>query len=301
MEKTFHSALTITDVLNSPSGNLENTRNMNNSNQLSTPKVNKSLNDSKSPLAKLKLKKSKRRECTPAYSPKFEENIKQGKFCLTEKKIKESQRLNFDGIEVDNKNHRLSCLPEKNVHPKTENPKKNFISLIEESLNEVNEHYYDFLGSQQTPDVIFRNIFSDEKAFLNSAQSSLNNTFSYEINENANLLSNLIPTLESILEDINNKKVNSLSNMKTGIIYIESEQTFQDISYHDFFVNLKEFSYDIPNAAFSQESNSLMGYLLIPGSIKLTNDQVTSVRLFFEVSLINGNGEARLAYIEIYP
>ena len=150
--------------------------------------------------------------------------------------------------------------------------------------------------------IIFKNIFSEEKTILNSAQcSSLNNTFSFENNENVNLLSNLIPTLENILKEINNKNLDSLSNMKTGIIYIESDQNFHEISYHDFFLNFKEFSYDLPNAAYSSESNSLMGYLLIPGNIKLTNDQVTSIRLFFEINSSNGNGEARLAYIEIYP
>jgi hypothetical protein len=144
---------------------------------ITTPKTNKSIYDSKSPFRRLKLKKSKRRECTPAYSPKLshcEKNIFHH-YPNTEKKANEnilfklenkehfekenkvSQRLSFDDYNSSN------LFPNQNCNPCEEPPKKKFISLIEDSLNELDENYYGLLCSQITPDTIFKTIFTDEE------------------------------------------------------------------------------------------------------------------------------------------
>jgi hypothetical protein len=100
-----------------------------------TPK--KSVN-SKSPLRCI-LKKSKRRECTPDSPVKF----------FTDQK---SNRT----IELLNN--------EKLINSE----KKTFLTLIEESLNEVNDNYFGLLGSQTTPDSLFTSIFSEKISLKNS-------------------------------------------------------------------------------------------------------------------------------------
>ena len=77
------------------------------------------------------LKKSKRRDCTPDSPVKF----------FTEQK-----------------SNRIIPPSEKLVHSE----KKNFLTLIEESLNEVSDNYFGLLGSQATPDSLFSSIFMDK-------------------------------------------------------------------------------------------------------------------------------------------
>jgi hypothetical protein len=96
--------------------------------KISTPKK---IHQSKSPQRYI-LKKSRRRECTPD-SPEFKSQ--------TEYKI-----------------NRIRELLEK----ESISPKNKFLSLIEESLNEVGENYYNFLGKQATPDSLFNTIFNDK-------------------------------------------------------------------------------------------------------------------------------------------
>jgi hypothetical protein len=158
------------DALSSP------TYNQTSSFIMTTPKTNKSIQDSQSPLRRLKLKKSKRRECTPAYSPKLfqgEKNIFHH-YANTDKKMKEniffkfenkenrenerrvSQRLTFDDVNSNNFFVNNEC----NVYE--EPPKKKFVSLIEESLNELDENYYGLLCSQITPDTILKTVFNED-------------------------------------------------------------------------------------------------------------------------------------------
>jgi hypothetical protein len=177
---------------------------------MGTPKTHKSINDSKSPMRKLKLKKSKRRECTPAYSPKMsKEYIYEGhNYAYTDKKLlfkendkenvnmhKVSQRLSFDDISTMNTTQtQINNIP-VNIPSTTLNAKKKFLSLIEESLNEVNDNYYGVLGSQTTPDTIFKTIFNDEK----------------KLNVNMNEI--LFYSVNNILNALKSKKFEILSSM----------------------------------------------------------------------------------------
>ncbi len=146
---------------------------------MTTPKTNKSIQDSKSPMRRLKLKKSKKRECTPAYSPKFLEEEKNlfHFYANTDKKSNENmffkgdrvendykinQRLSFEDISCNNYGNNFNSNNICNNLP-VEPRKKKFISLIEDSLNEVNDNYYGLLCSQITPDTVFKTIFSEEE------------------------------------------------------------------------------------------------------------------------------------------
>jgi len=146
---------------------------------MTTPKTNKSIHDSKSPMRRLKLKKSKKRECTPAYSPKLFEREKNlfHFYPNTDKKSNENmlfkeerldneykinQRLSFEDISCNNNFNNVNSNYPCNNLP-IEPPKKKFISLIEDSLNEVTDNYYGLLCSQITPDTVFKTIFSDEQ------------------------------------------------------------------------------------------------------------------------------------------
>ncbi len=99
----------------------------------STPK--KHIGYSKSP-QRFILKKSKRRDCTPDSPPT---NLK---------------------YLTDQKYNRLAASIEKEKTPRFQ--KKNFLTLIEESVNEVNDNYLNFLGSQSTPDKLFSVIFKEK-------------------------------------------------------------------------------------------------------------------------------------------
>jgi hypothetical protein len=241
-------------------------------NQLSTPKANRSLLDSKSPLGNLRLKKSKRRECTPAYSPKRSEEEK--KFSLTEKKPKEphQQRLNFEEIEV-NKNAGSIILQEKSQ----EITKKRFLSLIEESVNEVSDSYYGLLGSQTTPDIIFNSIFSEEK----------------KVSIVPSRIAQLLPMIEASLREVNMKNFEFLVYMKTQIFYFDNSLIYFQVPLTDFLPNFLEIKSDLNSSSFPE------GVLLfVPGSILLSSGQVHNLRLIFEVISLS---QIRLAVIEIHP
>lgn len=257
-------------IMNSPSYQ----QNSDINNLLSTPKANKSIQDSKSPIGKIRLKKSKRRECTPAYSPKKGEDEK--KFSLTEKKIKEphQQRLNFEGIEVNNLAYpRVSFDGVKETFPK-----KKFLSLIEESVNEVSDNYYGLLGSQTTPDIIFNTIFSEEKKEKNTS-------------------SNILHVIEATIAEINMKNSNLLSFMKTQIFYFDNSLSCFEVSPDDFLPKFSEIKCDLYSSAIQEG-----GVLFLPGSITLVSGQKNNLRLIFEVIFGSSlENQVRLAVIEIHP
>jgi hypothetical protein len=221
---------------------------------MSTP-ARKDLGNSKSPLANLRLKKSKRRECTPAYSPKSYELEAKGFW--TEKK--ESQRLSFD--HTDN----LDIL-----HKSKGNRK--FLNLIEDSLNEVSDSYFGHLGSQTTPDTIFKNIFSEEKE-----------------NKTVNEIYDTSAAIESLLSQLNLKNYSLLSNMNTRVIYFDSELSCYEMTFSDFLNNLCGVSWDIRNLANTEE------IFFLPSTLHLTSSQFDS-RLVFEIK----NLHLRLSAVEIY-
>ncbi len=95
--------------------------------KISTPKK---VHYSKSPM-NCRLKKSKRRDCTPD-SPEMKSH-------------------------TDFKPNRLRQMIEREATPKNK-----FLSLIEESLNEVSDNYYNFLGSQITPESLFSTVFAEK-------------------------------------------------------------------------------------------------------------------------------------------
>jgi hypothetical protein len=107
-----------------------------------SPKIKtpKKIHQSKSPQRCI-LKKSRRRECTPD-SPELKSH--------TEYKI-----------------NRIRELLER------EAPKTNFLSLIEESLNEVSENYYTFLGKQVTPDCVFSSMFTEKVNLKNIPEKNI--------------------------------------------------------------------------------------------------------------------------------
>ena len=98
--------------------------------KISTPKK---IHLSKSPYRCI-LKKSKRRECTPD-SPDLKS-------------------------QTEFKPNRIRQLLEREANQTVS--KNKFLSLIEESLNEVSDNYYKFLGSQVTPDSLFSSVFTDK-------------------------------------------------------------------------------------------------------------------------------------------
>jgi hypothetical protein len=114
---------------------------LNSPDRTSTPKK---MIYSKSPM-RCVLKKSKRRECTPDSPVKF----------FTEQK----------SIKTIQNNEKL-------VH--SEKEKKNFLTLIEESLNEVSDSYFGLLGNQTTPDSLFTSIFM-EKLCITDENTKLRN------------------------------------------------------------------------------------------------------------------------------
>jgi hypothetical protein len=247
---SLNSRLTIHEIANlmSPTSHTRDRVGM------STP-ARKDLGNSKSPLANLRLKKSKRRECTPAYSPKSYDLDAKGFW--TEKK--ESQRLTFDQIDNIDNLHK----------PKGS---RNFLHLIEDSLNEVTDSYFGHLGSQTTPDTIFKNIFSEEKE-----TKSVN-----EINDTSS-------AIESLLSQLNLKNYSVLTNMNTRVIYFDSELTCYEMALPDLLNNLCRMSWDIRNLANTEE------IFFLPIKLYLTSSQFDS-RLIFEIKNFN----LRLSAVEIY-
>jgi hypothetical protein len=190
---------------------------------LNTPKTNKSIHDSKSPLRRLKLKKSKRRECTPAYSPKFfeeknEKNLlhnyantdikkkdnlffkeKREQLEFKENEHRVNQRLTFEDVNTNN-----FLLNNNNCNDVENPPKKKFISLFEDSLNDVNENYYGILCSQITPDTIFKTFFNNEE----EKAKKQNRIFSKEESEKETL-----SAINYILMNLKNKNFEQLFQM----------------------------------------------------------------------------------------
>jgi hypothetical protein len=116
--------------------------------KISTPKK---IHYSKSPQRYI-LKKSKRRECTPD-SPEMKSH-------------------------TDVKMNRIRQMLERE-----KTPKNNFLSLIEESLNEVGENYYNYLGSQITPDCLFSTIFNEKAAKNFSVKKLMEGVYSKNVSK----------------------------------------------------------------------------------------------------------------------
>lgn len=110
-----------------------------------TPKLKQSIYNTKSPL-RCALKKSRRRECTPEYSPPHSTHRLASK-CATD--LKQSSRV--------------LIFPDKKQTFSEKEPKNKFLGLIEESINDLNDNYYGILGSQNTPNIIFRNLFPNRE------------------------------------------------------------------------------------------------------------------------------------------
>ena len=185
---------------------------------MSTPKTNK-INDSKSP-HRIMQKKSKRRDCTPEYSPPDSETkgFIKGKF-FTERKDHIKRTNLFDQqqnqhernlfkefsmvrdtdslFQCSTQRQSLNLNPQPTQNPlRNTEPKKKFLSLIEECASEIPESYYGILGKQTTPDTLLTTVFSDmeDLSLLKSRKStenpeirmpnSLNNKLSNFIYEN---------------------------------------------------------------------------------------------------------------------
>jgi hypothetical protein len=112
---------------------------------LTTPKTNKSIYNSKSPYRQI-LKKSKKRDCTPEYSPP------DGTHKLLEKAKTENKEINY--------------LNSKKLNYSEKEHKNKFLTLIDECISEVNENYYGLLGNQTTPNIIFKNLFPTKEENL---------------------------------------------------------------------------------------------------------------------------------------
>lgn len=241
---------------------------------LSTPKSKRvSIKDSKSPLLKnVKLKKSKRRECTPVYSPKASEDL-QGRHPFTENKSQRrgvAAKLCFDEY-VNNDQNFLNTTGGQ--------PKKKFLALIEESLNEVGENYYGLLGNQTTPDTIFKNIFKEDEK------------------EKTNEKNFRPPFVEEVLKVLNELRDRNFSEtlkpMETRIITIGNDYRPMQVTQEEFFTAFLNLDFDLQNASFSQQ-NSHTNYF-VPGKIALRNlEHSCQSRFLFEVG-----GSVRLSVIEI--
>jgi hypothetical protein len=189
---------------------------------MSTPKTNK-VTDSKSP-HRLVQKKSKRRDCTPEYSPPDSETkgtIKERFF--TERKEFLKRTNLFSKEENINKNlfnkeyetlgsRQPFGLQSSEPQPRAE-PKKKFLSLIEECTNENNsEGYYGQLGSRTTPDSLLSTIFSEIND-LSLSKVKLENPERRPVNNNLNsfLVENLaifFNNLTNSLEDLRKMVIN---------------------------------------------------------------------------------------------
>jgi hypothetical protein len=221
MEKQIESSIVSKDKhqnISSPTNNHST-----NLSYFSTPKGNRSFDNSKSPFGKIKLKKSRRRECTPAYSPK-NQNLNKAAIYHTEKKCSLYSKLDFEISEmdklsflnnaqigaVDNLIKNENLFTEQNKSNSLLQPKKKFLSLIEESLNEVSDVYLGVLGSQTTPDTIFNNIFWEEKSKRNSNDFKKTDSFNNMSSLDHEDLLNLVI---GILDQIKNKNFEILSLM----------------------------------------------------------------------------------------
>ena len=219
---------------------------------LSTPEK-KDFGNSKSPLANLRLKKSKRRECTPAYSPK---NKEEKSFGFWTEKV-DKQRLNFENLEK----------VELSGNNKASESNKNFLNLIEESLNDVSDSYFGHLGSQTTPDTIFKNIFSEDKETLST---------------------NKYASFEAVANEFKLKNVNLLLYMNTRVVYFDVHLSCFEMALVDIVSNLVDFNWDPSRITVTDD------VLFLPGTITLKEGNLYS-RLVFELK-----EGVRLAVVEIY-
>jgi hypothetical protein len=202
---------------------------------LNTPKTNKSIHNSKSPFHRLKLKKSKRRECTPAYSPKFYEEknennifhhyantdiktkIHKGNGALFETKENEykiNQRLSFDDVNSKNLFSEINTLSNIAEQPQ----KKKFINLIEDNFNDVNENYYGILCSQITPDTVFKTIFASNSE--EEIEKKQNKNASIYPEEQSDGAFNLYTDIQKVLLNLKSKNFEQLVEMVGKIFYL---------------------------------------------------------------------------------
>lgn len=220
----------------------------------STPKTNRK-KPSADPFTLSKAKKSKRRTCTPAYSP-----------------LKEPEEIFHAKTEL---REPLFCEKFGNIPKKS---KKNFLELIEESLNEVNDNYLSVLCSQATPDNVFSTLFNDNKE-----NPEKKNSVGEEV----------ISRINEIIKELNNKTYQTLFK----VIIIQSDCSVKEIENKVFKKNLSSIAAPVDDAIMGED-----GKIYIPGNIvfgeKKANDvQGREGRLIFEV---DEEKKIELSSIEIH-
>lgn len=219
-------------------------------NGLSTPKTNKSIYDSKSPFHhKIRLKKSKKRECTPAYSPKGNTEMDLSERNMyypntDQKNDSFADRFSYENIDQS----RMSNLnyPDQYNDNNSKIPVmsgKKFLALIEESLNEVNDSYFGVLSSQITPDTVFQNIFNEEnKNTKNPEKKSLfGDTIENQINMNQMLLENPEKKTHPLIGNNENLAYEEIFNLIKQVLDEIKLKNFDFLSFMVFFILIINF------------------------------------------------------------
>lgn len=288
---------------------------------MSTPKTKSRMNhDSKSPFI---LKKSKRRDCTPQYSPpgsserklcsssSINKNLFYNK-CMTEKVSKTTckssllerfnQEYNFSGkLNFNNVQQINLWASDRPLRPDQEieslTYSKKFLTLIEESLNEVTENYYGVLGSQTTPDPIFKTAFSEDKSkkrlsVMTFANEENPEKIEIDIDPNFDFSFKIKEIVDKIMTNLRNSIEFSILDNKTQILVIQQDHTIKEVNSNQFTECLLNFDYDVLASVFANESN----ILFVPGKVAIRNEGIKNVRFLFEIPTLSA---VRLSVIEI--
>lgn len=258
---------------------------------LLTPETNKGKTSSY-PLKYSKIKKSKRRDCTPAYSPShLTEAPKEEQFRFyTDKK----GSFTFGKLNLDS-NLKL-------FQPNTEfkADKSNFLQLVEESLNEFNGTFLDALENQTTPDTIFTTLFNDNKENPEKMHQVASKVTQAEIKK-------AYSDIEEICNGITKGDSSCFISMKPKIIIIDSECNLKEIQLQILenhliaaLINEKDVSPLRDNMIFVSGKMQFDSSLIEEKKLILAEDNKTlckDVKLIFS---IDHNMNVRLSCIEIH-
>lgn len=199
--------------------NKDNPRTPNNVNDVlfhppSTPKTNKRALTT--PLKLSKVKKSKRRNCTPLYSPPslpVKENI----FSNTDSKLHSTLLPLFNSINLSS-----------NTSFK---PKKRFLELIEETLNETNDNIFSTLTNQPTPDNVFSTLFTSPKTKINEDK--------------------IMRNIMTYINDINTKQY---TNNESKVVFIGRDCSIKDVDMKVFIDNIDHVEMEQNEIVFGKDN-----------------------------------------------
>lgn len=235
--------------------------------------TNKFVQNSKSPYRSI-TKKSKRRDCTPEYSPPESAKKLNSKYFTEDKPNEIIKKISF----------------QERINQTEKEPNRKFLNLIEESLNEVNDMYYGYLGSQATPDIILKNFFpkTEKRILIQNEENNFKNILNFDVNKDEKFDNNCNND-ELFLENTHKnssfsfgKVENEDSNFKAN-----NSKTFQDSDDDCKFLNKKNnqnFYFSTPR--FDNNQNNLLTCTL--GVIHRIINEINCEKLDF-LNILNSN------------